>query len=128
MMTLLALFVGICLITLIARHEEDDKLFWKLFVSFIGAYAAVAIAMNVMHSDKKQDKVVMVEKSPMQVAESVPLLSAVLADTSLTPALREKSPKPVGKELTFNRNNVILGEVHRNARGQPQWEMYFSDS
>ena len=130
MMTLSALaFLGIIgIIVGIARYNEDEALGWKLFVSFVGSAIAVTVVCKMLSSDKKQNNVVMVEKSPMQVAESMPLLSAVLADISFVPTLREKSPKPAGKELAFNQNNIILSEVHRKARGQPQWEMYFSDS
>ena len=130
MMTLsaLAFLAVIGVIISIARYNEDEALGWKLFVSFVGGALAVTVACKMLNSDKKQNNVVMVEKSPMQVAESMPLLSAVLADISFVPTLREKSPKPAGKELAFNQDNVILSEVHRKARGQPQWEMYFSDS
>ena len=127
MMTLLAFISIIGVITAIARYNESEKLFWSLLVSFVGAYAAVNVAVNLLN-DKKEDKVVMIEKSPMQVLESVPLLTGVLADTSLLVTMREKSPKPASKDMLFNQDNVILSEVHRKARGQPQWEMYFSDS
>ena len=127
MMTLLAFISIIGVITAIARYNESEKLFWSLLVSFVGAYAAVNVAVNLLN-DKKEDKVVMIEKSPMQVQESVPLLVGVLADTSLCATMREKSPKPAGKDLLLYQNNNILSEVHRKARGQPQWEMYFSDS
>lgn len=128
LLTALAVFAVIGAIIGIARYNEDEALGWKLFVSFVGGALAVTVACKVLSSDKKQNNVVMVEKSPMQVAGSMPLLSAVLADISFVPTLREKSPKPAGKELAFNQTNVILSEVHRKARGQPQWEMYFSDS
>ena len=128
LLTALAVFAVIGAIIGIARYNEDEALGWKLFVSFVGGALAVTVACKVLSSDKKQNNVVMVEKSPMQVAGSMPLLSAVLADISFVPTLREKSPKPAGKELAFNQNKVMLSEVHRKARGQPQWEMYFSDS
>ena len=127
MMTLLAFVSIIAAITAIARYNESEKLFWSLLVSFVGAYAAVNVAVNLLN-DKKEDKVVMIEKSPMQVQESMPLLSGVLADISLSATMREKSPKPAGKDMLFNQDNVITSEVHRKARGQPQWYMYFSDS
>jgi hypothetical protein len=131
MMTLLsglAVLAVLAMIVGIARYNEDEALGWKLAVSFVGGALAVAVASKMLNSDKKQNNVVMVEKSPMQVAESMPLLSAVLADISFVPTLREKSPKPAGKGLAFIHDNSILSEVHRKARGQPQWEMYFSDS
>lgn len=126
-MTLLAFISIIGVITAIARYNESEKLFWSLLVSFVGAYAAVNVAVNLLN-DKKEDKVVMIEKAPMQVLESVPLLTGVLADTSLSATMREKSPKPASKDMLFNLDNNILSEVHRKARGQPQWCMYFSDS
>ena len=129
MMTLLALLSGIAVITLIARYNESDNLFWKLLISLVGSYAAATVAVNVLnHSDEKKDKVVMIEKAPMQALESMPTLYAsVVTDNSLA-ALGEKFPKPVGKDTLFNQKNLILSGVHRKARGQPQWEMYFSDS
>ena len=126
-MTLLAFISIIGVITAIARYNESEKLFWSLLVSFVGAYAAVNVAVNLLN-DKKEDKVVMIEKAPMQVLESVPLLTGVLADTSLLVTMREKSPKPASKDMLFNLSNNVLSEVHRKARGQPQWYMYFSDS
>lgn len=127
MMTLLLLLSGIAVITLVSRYNEDDKLFWKLLISFIGSYAAVTVASQLL-SDKEQNEVVMVEKAPMHALESMPILcEGVVTDNSLA-TLGEKSPKPAGKDILLSKNNNILSEVHRKARGQPQWEMYFSDS
>ena len=129
MMTLFCLLAGIAAITLIARYNESESLFWKLFICYVGSWAAVNAAVEIINNDKKGGKVVMIEKAPMQVLESVPSLNAILADMSLAATTREKSPKPASKELcSFNQNNVISSEVHRKARGQPQWYMYFSDS
>lgn len=132
MMTLLSglafLSVVLAVIVGIARYNEDDALGWKLLVSFVGGALAVTVAKGICNSNKKQDKVAMVEKSPMQVAESMPSLNAILADISFVPTMREKSPKPAGKGSAFIHDNSILSEVHRKARGQPQWEMYFNDS
>lgn len=126
-MTLLLLLSGIAVITLVSRYNEDDKLFWKLLISFIGSYAAVTVASQLL-SDKEQNEVVMVEKAPMHALESMPILcEGVVTDNSLA-TLGEKSPKPAGKDILLSKNNNILSEVHRKARGQPQWEMYFSDS
>ena len=129
MMTLLALLSGIAVIIAVSRYNESDNLFWKLLISFVGAYAAATVAVTVLNnSDNKKDEVVMIEKAPMQALESMPTLYAsVVTDNSLA-TLGEKSPKPAGKDMLINQSNLILSEVHRKARGQPQWEMYFSDS
>lgn len=127
MMTLLAFIATIGVISAIARYNESDKLFWQLLVSFVGAYAAVTVATKLL-GEEKQNEVVMIEKAPMQALESMPTLYAsVVTDNSLA-TRGEKSPKPVGKDMLLSQSNNILSEVHRKARGQPQWEMYFSDS
>ena len=56
MMTLLAFISIIGVITAIARYNESEKLFWSLLVSFVGAYAAVNVAVNLLNDDKKDDK------------------------------------------------------------------------
>ena len=124
----LAVLAVLAMIVGIARYNEDEALGWKLAISFVGGALAVTVASKMLSSDKKQNNVVMVEKSPMQVAESMPSLNAILADISFVPTMREKSPKPAGKGSAFIHDNSILSEVHRKARGQPQWEMYFNDS
>ena len=43
MMTLFALLATVAAITAIARYNESDKLFWKLLVSFVGAYAVLVL-------------------------------------------------------------------------------------
>ena len=128
MMTLFAFLATVAAIVGIARYNEDDALFWKLFISLAGAYAAVAIALNVVNSDeKKQDKVVMIENAPTQVLGSMPSLNAILAGVSCSAAEREKSPKPVSKDKLFNQNNIILSKVHAYPRGRPTWRMFFDD-
>ena len=124
----LAVLVVLAAIVGIARYNEDEALGWKLVVSFVGGMLAVTVASKMLSSNKKQNNVVMVEKAPMQALESMPTLyMSVVTDNSLA-TLGEKSPKPAGKDMLFNQDSIILSKVHRKARGQPQWEMYFSDS
>ena len=112
----------------ISRYNEDDALFWKLFISFIGAFVAGTIVKNSMENDQEQ-KTVVVESAPTQVLESMPGTAAFrLADISLSATRGEKSPKPVGKDSARNENDSLLSKVLSSARGQPQMCMYFDDS
>ena len=127
MMTLFALLATVAAITAIARYNESDKLFWKLLVSFVGAYAAATFVYK-MTEDKKQDKVVMIENAPTQVLSDVPTLNGLVTGMLFSASKREKSPKPVSKDSLFSQNSIILSKVHASPRGQPTWRMFFDDS
>ena len=119
MMTLIAFLAMTAVITAIARYNESDSLFWKLFISLAGAYGAATVVTNVINSDEK-DKVVMISDNPTQVHKSVSYAPFVMCSTSLAATRREKSPKPVGKDTVIKNNDSILSEVFVSARGQPQ--------
>lgn len=127
MMTLFLFLAGLATCIGVARYNRDDSLFWKLFISFTGAFVAGSIVSANLDSEKKQDKVVMIDSMPTQVLEGTPLMYCALADVALSATLREKSPKPVSKDNYCNLNNDVLSEVHTSARGQPTWRMYFDD-
>ena len=127
-MTLFWFLAGLALCIGISRYNEDDNLFWKLFISFIGAFVAGTIVKNSMENDQEQ-KIVVVESAPTQVLESMPGTAAFrLADISLSATRGEKSPKPVGKDSARNENDSLLSKVLSSARGQAQMCMYFDDS
>ena len=123
-MTLIAFLAMTAAIVAIARYNESDSLFWKLFISLVGAYAAATVVHNVIDS-KEQDKVVMVTGLPTQVQQSVSCIPYTLEEISLAATKREKSPKPVSKDSTIKTNDSILSKVLVSARGQPQVESVF---
>jgi hypothetical protein len=127
MATLLWIIAVIAVITLIARYNEDDGLFWKLFIAFVGAFAAGS-AVKTMIADDNKEKVVMIEKAPTQVLQSTPCNAYSLADVSLAATKREKSPKPVSKDSLINQNDSLLSKVTKYARGQPFILDYFDTS
>lgn len=112
----------------IARYYEDDSLFWKLYVSFVGAYIAASVVKATLENN--QEKVTVVESIPTQALESTSGIAEFrLADVSLSATSGEKSPKPVGKDyITLNNRNSLLSKVFGSARGQPQMCMYYDDS
>lgn len=128
MMTLFWFLAGLATCIGIARYNEDDALFWKLFISFVGAFTAATVVDMAIDSKQEQGKVVMVDSMPTQVLQSTPCMYCTLADVSLAATKREKSPKPVSKAVTINPNCIALSEVSPSARGRPQFYMYFSDS
>lgn len=115
----------------IARYNEDDSLFWKLFISFLGAFTAATVVRTQLESEN-QEKVVKVEKAavPTQVLRSTPSIINFysLADVSQAATKREKSPKPVSKDSLINKNDSSLSKVFGSIRGQPQMFAFFDTS
>ena len=131
MMTLFWFLAGLGVCIGIARYNEDDSLFWKLFISFIGAFTAATVVKTQLESEN-QEKVVKVEKAtvPTQVLQSTPSIINFysLADVSQAATKREKSPKPVSKDSLINDNDSSLSKVFGSIRGQPQMFAFFDTS
>lgn len=124
MATLFWFLLGTGLCVAISRYNEDDALFWKLFIAFVGSFAA-ATAYKATVDNKKQENVIVVSEAPTQVLQSMPCNFYTLADISLAATKREKSPKPVSKDSFITNNDSILSKVFVSARGQPQVESVF---
>lgn len=118
-MTLIAFLAITAVITAIARYNESDSLFWKLFISLVGAYGAATIVTHVIDS-KEKDKVVMIDDNPTQVHKSVSYAPFVMRSTSLSATRRVKTQKPVSKDTVIKNSDSILSKVFVSARGQPQ--------
>ena len=111
---LLGLFIILC----ISRYNEDDKLFWKLLVSFVGTYAAATFVYKYIES-QKQDKVEYYQSAPTQALYSGSHNTCVLADPSVTATNVSKTTDPVSKEMLIDYDSLILSEVYVDTRGQP---------
>ena len=127
MMTLFWFLAGLAICIGISRYNEDDALFWKLFISFIGAFTAATVVKTAMENENKE-KVIIIDEAPTQVLQSVPCSFYTLADISLAVTKREKSPKPVSKDTLINNNDSLLSKVHVLARGQPGLFNFFNTS
>lgn len=119
MMTFFAFLAVLAICVAIARYNENDGLFWKLALSFAGAYAAYTVVTTVI-DNKKEDKVVMINDNPTQVHKSVSYAPFVMRSTTLGATRREKSQKPVSKDTVIKKSDSILSKVFVSARGQPQ--------
>lgn len=117
-MTLFWFLLGIAFIIGIARYNESDKLFWSLFVSFIGAFLAVSVVRAYVNS-KKQDKVEYITSNPTQVLYSGSHIYA-LADPTVTANYGVAAPVPVSKDdIMMCVIDNVLSKVVVSARDQP---------
>ena len=130
MMTLFWFLAGLAVCIGVSRYNEDEPLFWKLFISFVGAFTAATVVKTAMENEN-QEKVVVIEKAPMSPTQVLPSASCInfytLADVSKAATKREKSPKPVSKDSLFS-NNTSSSKVFGSIRGQPQMFAFFNTS
>ena len=117
-MILFMFLLGLLIILGIARYNESEKLFWTLFVSYIGSFAAT-VAVSEYISNKKQNKVEVVSPAPTQAPLSGSRRCFVLADLIEVVTDEEKSSDPVSKDLAETKHNLVLSKVYVNVRGQP---------
>lgn len=123
-MALLWILLGITVIVLIARYNEDDSLFWKLFVSFIGAYLATYLVLNTFNSGNQSDQND-TEVNPTQVLDhatyTMPSLCMFSEVLTLTPVGIGSNQKLASKDCyNFCANEVALNsKVCAVARDQP---------
>ena len=127
MMTLFMFLAGLAVCIGVSRYNEDDNLFWKLFIAYIGSFAA-ATAVKTSMENEEQNKIIMIDEAPTPVLHSTPCNFYTLAGVSIAATKREKSPKPVGKDSLINNNDSILSEVFVSARGQPGLFNFFNTS
>lgn len=129
MVTTISFFlVGLLIITLVARYNENEKLFWQLLISFIGTYGAATIAINALSSEKKQSKEVVITSKPMQAPTSKSYNFCSLADLSSLVTVEEYPSVPAGKDIASKLNDPSLSEVGRGARDQPMDTIMFDTS
>lgn len=120
-MTLLLFLIAVFAIICIARYNEDDRLFWKLFVSFTAAFVLTSVAIRTI--DSKQNKKSCIEQvCPTQSSNSaldqVSLFQNALNSTTL---MDMTGPVAVSKDYTFALNTIpyTLHEVWWGIRDQP---------
>lgn len=117
-MTLFWFVIGILAIISISRYNESDKLFWKLFISFLGGFATV-VAVSEYISNKQQNKVEVVTNAPTQALDSASHTYCVMPDSSVTVSKEEKSSDPVSKDSAGLKFNLIRSKVAIFGRDQP---------
>lgn len=124
-MILFWFLIGIALILCISRYNESDKLFWTLFISFIGTFAAT-VAVSKYISNKKQDKIEYVTSAPTQALYTGSHCYCVMPEPSVSATIEPSSSEPVSKDIQSNNLDLSLSKIAEGIRGQPV--EYFDDS
>lgn len=115
--------LGIVAITLIARYNESNALFWKLFLAFVLGFAVAKMVLPNHYSyESERNKDTLTQVCPIQAlmassGTTINLLAGVLPEISGS----IKSLDPVGKVNTpvFIESGLVSSKVFEGIRGQP---------
>lgn len=118
-MILLLFIIGVIVITAIARYNEDDRLFWKLFASFTIAFTATSIAVATLGD--KQDKNDLIEQVyPTQAPDTTMGYYSPTAIVCDSATVSEAIPAPASKDYTPAVDETFCScEVYGKTRDQP---------
>lgn len=121
-MTALWFILGIALIFGIARYNESNKLFWTLLFSYVMGFTGAKIVLDTFQGNE-QSNVSLTQVYSTQV--SVPTLSTLMYYTTSAELQKGNvvtAQQPVSQSVTpvLSETNVILSEVFRRTRDQPQ--------
>ena len=107
-MILFLFLVGVVAIMAIARYNEDDRLFWKLLVSFTVAFTVTSIGVKLMGNENKSDSTTQV--CPTQALYGTSDKISPLTDVSTTITVTDITVlDPVSQDTT--PENGILADV-----------------
>lgn len=113
-MTLALFLLGIVIITVIARYNESNKLFWALLTAFTISFCAGKLFID---NSKEKSEVKLTQAYPMQgltvMSEAIVL---PLADI-MTAATTKETSKPAGQANTpalceFSITRSVCGVTH----------------
>ena len=118
-MILFWFILGILAIALIARYNENNGLFWKLFVAFMLGFVSCKVYIHLTNQDKKN---LTQQVYPTQESTDLPKIAQFfLAGNNLEIAI-DKNHALVGKDFTPATDEVfqVLNKVFGRVRDRPR--------
>ena len=111
-MVLLELLTGIILITLIAKYNESNRLFWQLLLAFIGGYTAAQV-VNQITSEKAKTELTQVYPTQAPMMTSGTIMYPLAGDSSEVNVKESSEPvsqvnTPASSECCTSLRKVIL--------------------
>ena len=110
--------LGTIAITLIARYNESDKLFWKLFLAFVLGFASCKM---YYHLTQEQNKPNLTQVCPTQASTELPGIAQFFLAGNSPEITFSNSCAPVSKVYAPAQSEIslILSKVAIGARDQP---------
>lgn len=110
-MVLFWFLLGIALILCIARYNESNKLFWSLFVAYVGAFTIASIVASI--GNHEPEKVNLTQTYPTQLHASAPNLFGLSDDASCNATNEQISSDTVSKDNTSDKCKIYNSKVHK---------------
>jgi len=117
-MTFILFVIGLAAITLIARYNESNTLFWKLFLSFLLGIAATGTYVAL--TSDKQDKEILTQVCPTQ--DQCVTLDTCMCLLANIDTESEDSCQPLASKVyapAIRENLIALSKVFGRTRDQP---------
>lgn len=117
-MTLFWFIFGIALIFFIARFNESNALFWKLFLSFVLGIAVASLFIKCNNDERNEDHLTQVVPMQLLATASDPTV-CLLADVEWLMPVSESSNAVSKANKPVLDYHFVSSEVLGNARDQP---------
>lgn len=134
-MVLLWFLLGILAIFLISRYNESNKIFWVLFVSFIGGFTAMSMISKTTHTKDKKNVVKVNHYTQALASESnCYVFNNLLAGSTCDNTCEANVPKLVGYNDLLSNNILYYQDVCVSKRivhilpNPPNNKMFFDTS
>ena len=120
-MVLLFFLIAVFAILCIARYNEDDRLFWKLFVSFTAAFMITTITARIISSNDQTKDDATTKVYPTQLQNSSLDQMCLFKDALNFATVKDVTdPVAVSKEKpNFASISFDLQKIWRGIRDQP---------
>lgn len=117
-MVLFWFIIGLIAITLIARYNESDKLFWKLFLAFVLGFAS---AKMYYHLTNERNENTLTQVSPTQASMELSGIAQFFLAGSTPEITVSESYVPVSQAYTpaGSESSLVLSKIAGGARDQP---------
>lgn len=109
-MALIWFLLGILSILGISRYNESNKLFWSLFIAFVGAFTVASIVIAI--SDREPEKVNLTQMYPTQSYVSTFNAQTLLADVSHDTTYEPIGSDTASKDYTSEQSKIYTSEVY----------------
>lgn len=117
-MALLWFILGVLLICCIARYNESNKLFWTLFASFVGFYAAASIAIACCNSEPNKEDLTQV--CPTQLYTNTSSVQLLADDVCFTTYDVQCTSVAAGKDYIPEPSKIaFISEVNNQLFDKP---------
>ena len=100
------------MILCIARYNESNKLFWNLFIAFVGAFTIASIVIAISNREPKKEN--LTQMYPTQLYVSASNVFTLIADVSHNTTNEQKCSDTVSQDYTSDQSKIcFISEVYK---------------